>query len=61
MTKPYNMSAEKIAVLLMTKPARTARGREVQAKVLFKVECALWIAQALVSDNNSKPLTIARF
>jgi hypothetical protein len=57
----YKMPAEKVAVLLLTNPARTVRGREVQAKVLFRVECALWIEQALLSDNNSQPLTIARF
>jgi hypothetical protein len=55
------MPAEKVAVLLLTKPARTARGRAVQAKVLFKVECGMWIAQAAMSDDHSKPLTIARF
>jgi hypothetical protein len=61
MTNRYNMPAEKVAVLLLTKPARTARGRAVQAKVLFKVECGMWIAQAAMSDDHSKPLTIARF
>jgi hypothetical protein len=41
------MPAEKIAILLMTRPARTARGKEVQAKVLFRVEVGIWIAEAL--------------
>jgi hypothetical protein len=61
MTNRYNMPAEKVAVLLLTKPARTTRGREVQAKALFRVECGMWIEKALVSDDNSQPLTISRF
>jgi hypothetical protein len=57
----YLMPAEKVAVLLLTTPARTARGKAVQAKALFMVECGMWIAQAAMSDDNSKPLTISRF
>ncbi len=38
---------EEIAMLLIMRPARTARGREVQAAVLARVEIAMAIQQEL--------------
>jgi hypothetical protein len=38
---------DQVALLLMTRPARTERGREVQAAVLARVEIALAIQAEL--------------
>lgn len=41
-------SPEEIALLLATRPLRTGKPlNQVQERVLFRVECALWIAEAL--------------
>jgi hypothetical protein len=32
-----------VALLLTLKPAKTAEGRKVQERVLFRVEVAMWI------------------
>lgn len=42
--------AHEVALLLTMRPARTERGREVQAAVLFRVEASMWIAEALKGE-----------
>ncbi len=43
-------SPEEIALLLATRPMRTGKPlNTVQERVLFRVECALWIQEALKS------------
>lgn len=32
-----------VALLLTLKSAKTEKGRKVQERVLFRVECAMWI------------------
>ncbi len=39
-----------VALILVMRPARTPKGAAVQAAVLFRVECAMWIQQALASS-----------
>lgn len=36
-----------VALLLTMRPARTDRGKAIQAIVLFRVELSMWIADAL--------------
>lgn len=45
--KPWNKTNEEIAVLLMTRPAKTDAGRKVQSAVLARVEIAMAIAEEL--------------
>jgi len=39
--------AHEVALILTMRHAKTDRGREVQAAVLFRVECSMWIAEAI--------------
>lgn len=39
-----------VALILTLKPARTERGRAVQAAALFRVEVGMWIAEALKGE-----------
>lgn len=40
-------SPEEIALLLTMRPGKTSEARSVSERVLFRVECAMWIAEAL--------------
>lgn len=45
--KSYWKSEQEVAMLLITRPAKTEKGRKVQAAVLFRLDTAIAIADAL--------------
>ena len=53
MPKSIQMKPEHVALLLTVRHARTEKGRAIQAVVLFRVECAMWIDSAIQEGAKS--------
>jgi len=45
MPKQILKSLDEVALILTLRPAFTERGRQVQERALFRVECQMWISE----------------